>query len=168
METIPTESPTPQQEPEERQAEVIPPSPETRHDPSPTTEQPLSQETRESARQIATPLPGGLERVPTPAAPVVGEVPEELLAAVIDDLKQQRPGTVEEVEVVRAESVIWNDGSLGCPQPGMMYTQALVPGYWIVLKIDGETFDYRASERGTFLLCRNPSPVAPMPQPPKD
>ena len=27
---------------------------------------------------------------------------------------------------VRAESVVWNDGSLGCPEPGMMYMQALL------------------------------------------
>jgi hypothetical protein len=29
---------------------------------------------------------------------------------------------------------VWNDGSLGCPEPGMMYTQALVNGYWLIIE----------------------------------
>ena len=29
------------------------------------------------------------------------------------------------------EAVTWADGSLGCPEPGMKYTMALVPGYRI-------------------------------------
>ena len=35
---------------------------------------------------------------------------------------------------VSAAAVTWSDGSAGCPEPGMMYTQALVPGYRIVLQ----------------------------------
>ena len=34
----------------------------------------------------------------------------------------------EQLVMVRAESVVWNDGSLGCPAPGMDYTQALING----------------------------------------
>jgi hypothetical protein len=30
--------------------------------------------------------------------------------------------------MVRAESAVWNDESLGCPEPGMMYSQSLING----------------------------------------
>ena len=71
----------------------------------------------------------------------------------------------EEINIIKAQSTVWRDGSLGCPQPGMMYTQALVEGTWIVLEADGETIDYRVRQNGSFVLCEDPpkgvSPVSP-------
>ena len=61
------------------------------------------------------------------------------------------------VTVVSAEPTTWNDGGLGCPEPGKMYTQALVPGYKIVLEADGKTMNYHASETGTVKLCEGVS-----------
>lgn len=55
--------------------------------------------------------------------------------------------------VESAEAVTWADGSLGCPEPGMMYTQALVPGYRIRVRAGDHLLDYHASERGYFVLC---------------
>lgn len=34
----------------------------------------------------------------------------------------------DEISVTGASAVTWNDGSMGCPQPDMSYTQALVDG----------------------------------------
>lgn len=99
-------------------------------------------------------LPGGLKRIePTPENPVVGEVPDALLNKIIADLSQHLGVQRSALEVIRGEAVVWNDGSLGCPQPGMFYTQALVNGYWVVLQIGEEKFDYRASESGHFIRC---------------
>ena len=58
-----------------------------------------------------------------------------------------------EVEVLSAEAVTWPDGSLGCPQPGMMYTQALVPGFRIRVRAGAETLDYHAGRRGAPMFC---------------
>ncbi len=55
--------------------------------------------------------------------------------------------------MVRAESAVWNDGALGCPEPGMMYTQALVNGYWVVIDAAGQNYDFRVDSRGNFRLC---------------
>jgi len=108
----------------------------------------------EQDMRLTPTLPGGLERVPaTPSAPVTGEVPEGLLAAILDDLVARAGLQREAVQIVEAEAVVWSDGSLGCPQPGMMYTQALVEGYRVVLEVDGKQYDYHASDRGTFFLC---------------
>lgn len=57
------------------------------------------------------------------------------------------------IEVVRAEQVTWSDGSLGCPAPGMLYTEALVPGYRVLLRAGDETFDYHAAANGHLALC---------------
>jgi hypothetical protein len=93
----------------------------------------------------------------TPGTPVTGEVPAGILAAILADLAGRLGVSADEIQVVRGESVVWNDGSLGCPEPGMMYTQALVDGYWVVLEQGGQTYDYRATTRGYFRLCESPA-----------
>ena len=57
------------------------------------------------------------------------------------------------LKVLSAEAVTWSDGSLGCPQPGMMYTQALVPGFRIRVRAGAETLDYHAGRRGAPMFC---------------
>ncbi len=85
--------------------------------------------------------------------PVVGEVPEEMMSGIIDDLNSRTGATEADATLVRAERAVWNDGSLGCSKPGEMYTQALVNGFWVVFDHAGETYDYRASESGFFKMC---------------
>ena len=55
--------------------------------------------------------------------------------------------------MVRAEAVLWNNGSLGCPKPGEFYIQIMINGYWVVLKVEGVEYDYRVSDKGSFKLC---------------
>jgi hypothetical protein len=104
-------------------------------------------------------LPPELEKVETPDAdPILGEVPDEILEKIIADLLARTNNDRESVDVLRAQSVIWNDGSLGCPQPGEFYTQSLVEGYWVLLKAGEREYDYRASETGYFFLCEGGLP----------
>lgn len=104
-----------------------------------------------------------VEMAPTSAAPaVIGEVPEEIMTAVLEDLSTTQNMLRDAMTVIRAEAIIWSDGSLGCPQPGEVYTQATVPGYWIVLEANGRTYDYRAAENGAFILCENAQPPSPI------
>lgn len=63
------------------------------------------------------------------------------------------------VGVAGYADVTWSDGSLGCPQPGMMYTQALVPGHQLVLEVDGSYASYHAAQGKDFSFCAQP--VAP-------
>jgi hypothetical protein len=92
------------------------------------------------------------ESVPPASTPVVGEVPQDILDRLRDDLAQ-RTGGVGEPTVIRAESRVWPNGALGCPKPGINYTQALVEGYHVVFLLDGKQWDYRADRRGYFVLC---------------
>jgi hypothetical protein len=79
-----------------------------------------------------------------------------MLESVIQLAADETGVPTDEIEVLVAESVTWSDGSLGCPQPGQMYTQALVPGYRVVLRAAGDELAYHASESGDFRLCSNP------------
>jgi len=47
----------------------------------------------------------------------------------------------------------WRSGALGCPEPGMNYTQALVPGALIILAVGKETHGYHAKLGGKPFYC---------------
>ena len=86
----------------------------------------------------------------------VGDVPGELLDKIMADLEGRTGAPRSEFNIERAKAVQWSDGSLGCPKPGEMYTQAIVPGYQVVLRHGDKSYDYHASERGFFILCAGP------------
>jgi hypothetical protein len=89
---------------------------------------------------------------------VPGEVPEAMLEQLIADAASGAGVDPSAVGLVSAEAVTWSDGSLGCPQPDQMYTQALVPGYRVVVEIDGEELSFHAGADGAFTFCADPQP----------
>ena len=62
------------------------------------------------------------------------------------------------ITVVSVEEVTWPDGSLGCPEPGMMYSQALEDGTLIVLDVDGTIYEYHGGAGRDPFYCENPTP----------
>ena len=80
-------------------------------------------------------------------------IPGDLLNAILDDASQRTGVAPDALVVTRAEATTWSDGSLGCPEPGMFYTQALVNGYQIVIDAGGQQLDYRAGRNRFFRLC---------------
>ena len=80
-------------------------------------------------------------------------VPKRILDPILEDVAKLANVPREKLVVVRAEGVVWNDGSLGCPEPGIMYTQALVNGYWVIIDAGGRKYDYRVGSGGSFHLC---------------
>jgi hypothetical protein len=79
-------------------------------------------------------------------------LPDAVEAAIAD--ASGRLGVPEsEVAVAGALRVVWSDGSLGCPEPGTMYTQALVPGYLLTLEVDGRRVDYHGAEGDDPRIC---------------
>lgn len=85
------------------------------------------------------------------------EIPEDIMNGVVSDAAS-RTGVEPSVMVVAlAREVTWNDGSLGCPEPDVMYTQALVDGYQVVLIAGDESLDYRVDDSGEFRLCEQPA-----------
>jgi len=65
-----------------------------------------------------------------------------------------RLGVAEtDIEVLRVEAVTWPDGSLGCPEPGKMYTQALVEGQRVVLGYQERVYIYHSGQGDEPFLC---------------
>jgi hypothetical protein len=80
-------------------------------------------------------------------------MPREVRRAVVADAAKRFKVAESSVVLVRAEQLTWSDGSLGCPEPGMMYTQMLVPGFRVVAKTSGGELTYHTDSRGNAKSC---------------
>ncbi len=86
----------------------------------------------------------------SPGGSVVDQAKADLIKRLGVDAAQ--------VSVVSSEEVTWPDGSLGCPEPGMRYTQALVPGNRTVLEAGGKQYSYHSGGHRAPFLCEQPQP----------
>lgn len=103
------------------------------------------------------------EAVPTlPAGAVNGalEIGADVVRQTTAFLATQTGVDAGQLQVQSAEAVEWPDGSLGCPEPGMMYTQAIVPGYRLTFTDGSRTYEVHTNSDGTnAVLCENGRPV---------
>ncbi len=83
--------------------------------------------------------------------------------AAIDDAARRTGLAPDVLRVVEAERVVWGDGSLGCPQPGLAYTQALVPGYRVRIAAGDVVHDYHAALHGPARWCPPERAQDPLP-----
>ena len=109
----------------------------------------------DSARPTQTASPTDTPPDPTPTEE---PMPDGPLAAAIADLSSDTGVDPDDIQVVVNQEVTWRDGSLGCPKPGMFYTQALVDGYRIVLRAGGEEVAYHGSAGKPPFRCDHPAP----------
>lgn len=79
------------------------------------------------------------------------------VATAIDDAAQRSGVAAAAVTVVAFGAVTWNDGSLGCPQKDMAYTQMTVEGELLVLDVDGNRQQYHGRAGGPYTFCANPT-----------
>lgn len=71
------------------------------------------------------------------------------------ELAQQLSIQVTQINLIQAISAIWPDSSLGCPQPGMAYSQVLTPGYLIQLQVqaDNGVYEYHTDADKLVVFC---------------
>jgi hypothetical protein len=81
-------------------------------------------------------------------------LPAAVLEPVLADAAARSGVPREQLVVVSAESRTWSDGSLGCPVPGQVYTQALVEGWQAVVRARTTLYDYHGAGLTTFKLCK--------------
>lgn len=96
--------------------------------------------------QTTSPMPNS----PSPGAET--SVPAKRWAAILGDLSGRGVPT-DAVQLVSARSVTWNNGALGCPKPGQSYTQALVDGMQVIVRVGDVQYDYRFGLTDTPKLC---------------
>ena len=101
---------------------------------------------------------------PTPqTSQIESQVPKGILDPILKEAAKLANVPPQELAIVRAEAVVWNDGSLGCPEPGMEYTQALINGYWVVINAAGQEYDFRVGGGGSFRFCPQGRGRPPLP-----
>ena len=61
----------------------------------------------------------------------------------------------EQIRVVNVEPENWPDASLGCPEPGKMYAQVIVPGFRVLLEA-GDTQHLYHTDGRRAISCREP------------
>lgn len=105
-------------------------------------------------------VPNGQEPLPTTAEPAGHAnstgVPPELgpqADFALEDLASRLGIDQGSIQIQEARRVTWRSGAIGCPQPDLGYTQALVPGLRITLRSDGRTFHYHAAGNGQPFYC---------------
>ena len=91
-----------------------------------------------------------------------GEAPEEVVAQVSQLLEQQFNVDAANITVESVEPMEWNDGALGCPEPGKFYTQAIVSGYVLTVSDGSQSHEVHTNEDGSnAVVCENGRPVQP-------
>jgi hypothetical protein len=92
---------------------------------------------------------------PSPSSEVEEEADMDLVEPALVDLARRLKVPEDQIEVLEVEKVSWPDGSLGCPQPDVMYTQALVEGHRIVLGHGERVFLYHSGGDAPPFLCES-------------
>lgn len=112
----------------------------------------------------STPAPTPPSGTGRPTIPPPGDdsVPADLesdprVQRAIQDAKGRVGVVAADVVIAGYSPVTWNDGSLGCPQQGRSYTQALVEGELLLLRSDQRVMSYHSGNGQDFSYCADPS-----------
>ena len=108
--------------------------------------------------EITPEADGNNENVVQPA-PGVPDNGVRMANIAMEELAGRLTIDISEIDVVSIEEVEWNDGSLGCPQEGYAYTQAIVPGYQIMLQTADGEYAYHTDGGRQTILCVDGSPA---------
>ncbi len=88
------------------------------------------------------------------AIPPVAQLAIEALAA-------QSGIPVESITVQTIEDVDWPNGCLGIDYKDTACTDAIVPGFRIILQANGQSYEYRSNQDGSLLMPAAPIPATP-------
>ena len=86
---------------------------------------------------------------------------DEQINGAMTDLATRIGVTEDSIRVKEARSVQWSSGAMGCPKPGMNYTQALVPGMLLLLEVNGTIYHYHGSDGRSLFHCPSDRVRAP-------
>ena len=87
--------------------------------------------------------------IPTPFDPAL----QKTVAQAQADLARRLHIESNDMTLVDVQSVTWPDGGLGCPQPGMEYTQVQVDGLLIRFSVAGRVYEYHSGGARPPFLC---------------
>mgnify|MGYP000853431406 FL=1 len=152
-----TEAAEPQTQPAETNPAALPEIELVTPKPAPIIQQPVTPTVPQPPAPEATTPAAPAEEVPMPQPPIMTDD----VAFALNDLASRLGVAADAISVVRVEEVDWPDGSLGCPQPDMRYTQALVNGTFIQLRAGDQLYNYHSGGRRQPFLCTSKNEVLP-------
>lgn len=101
-----------------------------------------------------TPAPS-IEKEQAEALPTVN-APTSLQAVVdqaLNDLAERLNVSLEQIDVVELQAVVWPDGALGCPQPGLAYIQVQQEGLFMRLRVGKRVYNYHSGGGSAPFFC---------------
>lgn len=96
--------------------------------------------------------PASTEKPSNTDEPSATQLPVDLTPAqlaAIKALAESLGVPAEEIKLISTEAVDWPDGCLGVQEEGLSCTDAIVPGFRIILEANGRQVEYRTNEDGT-------------------
>lgn len=109
--------------------------------PSSTAASPLQETgtaTMPTSPSIPTPISAGLQ---------------QLVAQAKEDLSLRLSIPTTQIDLVQLGAVVWPDGALGCPQPGVVYAQVQQEGLLIRLRAGKRIYPYHSGGGTPPFLC---------------
>jgi hypothetical protein len=91
------------------------------------------------------PVSGATSVVPPQSAAVVD--------AALTDAASHLNVSRDTLRVDQVESRDWPDSSLGCPQPGELYSQVVTPGFEVMIASGSHRLEYHTDTRSRVTLC---------------
>ena len=87
--------------------------------------------------------------IPSPSNPAL----QGLVMQAKEDLARRLSIEADQIELLEVSAVVWPDGGLGCPQPGMVYTQVQHDGALIRLRVGKRIYNYHNGGNRPPFLC---------------
>lgn len=83
-------------------------------------------------------------------------LPRRVKNAVLQDLSNREQILATKVEIIDYAQRTWRDGCMNLPNPDEICTQALVPGWRVVLSNGSQTWIYHTNSNGRSIRLANP------------
>lgn len=83
----------------------------------------------------------------------VGTALDQQVTGAVADLATRLGIATDAISVREARTVNWASSALGCPDKGMMYTQAIVPGVLVLLAVDDTVYRYHGRRGVRLVYC---------------
>ncbi len=88
--------------------------------------------------------------IATPSDPAL----QALVKQAREDLARRLSIAVEQIDLLEVKAVVWPDSSMGCPQPGVAYTQVPQDGLLVRLLVGKRIYAYHSGGNRPLFLCQ--------------
>ena len=82
-------------------------------------------------------------------------IPTEIKSAVLNDVVKRTSKTVSAIKILEVQQQQWSDGCLGLGEPDEICTQAITPGYRVVVTDGLRNWTYRTDEIGNAIRLKD-------------